>query len=94
MIMSDKNRKQGGGIAALVLKLKNGKTEQESPEKEDVEVDSSSALDSAVEDMFSALDTKDKSKFKDALQSFIQICYDELEAEEHEEMEEKEDTNE
>jgi hypothetical protein len=42
----------------------------------DSEKDSDPGLQAAVDDMFAAIESKDKSAFKEALKSFILMCDD------------------
>tara|TARA_B100000029_G_scaffold437923_1_gene453419 strand:+ start:706 stop:954 length:249 start_codon:yes stop_codon:yes gene_type:complete len=72
--------KHDGLMVAILEGMK--KKGEEAPEEDfDVEEaggdDYSVGYDSAVEEMFSAFDSKDVSGFKEALKSFIELCVDE-----------------
>ena len=72
--------KDGLMIAILEGMKKKGKDSEEESEFETEEVgedDYSIGYDSAVEEMFSAFESKDVSGFKEALKSFIELCVDE-----------------
>ena len=67
-------------VAILEGMKKKGKDSEEGEEFETEEAggdDYSVGYDSAVEEMFSAFDSKDVSGFKEALKSFIELCVDE-----------------
>ena len=71
--------KDGLMIAILEGMKKKGKDSEKSEDfevEESGEDDYSVGYDSAVEEMFSALDSKDVSGFKEALKSFIELCVD------------------
>lgn len=67
----------------MIAILEGMKKKGEDSEKEEFEVeeagedDYSIGYDSAVEEMFSAFESKDVSGFKEALKSFIELCVDE-----------------
>ena len=70
--------KDGLMIAILEgMKKKGEDSEEESFEIEEAgEDDYSIGYDSAVEEMFSAFESKDAAGFKEALKSFIELCVD------------------
>lgn len=72
-MMADDERK----VAALIV----GDGEEE---HEIEETDESVGVDTAIEEMFTAFETKDKAGFKAALKSFIQLCKDEKESDSEE----------
>ena len=88
MIMSDDKKK--GGIAALIIKGMGKGAPMEKPETNESgdEVDRM-GYDTAVDEMFDAIENKDKAKFKEALKSFVNMCDDEEDSEEDEEGEEE-----
>lgn len=62
-MMMDKKR-----TASLIIA--NSKPEEVS----DIETDSNSGLDAAVEDMWNAVKNDDKAAYREALKSFIEMC--------------------
>ena len=54
-----------------------GEVESDSDLGEEIEDSDDLGYDSAVEEMFSAFESKDKAGFKDALKNFIRLCVDE-----------------
>jgi len=78
MILSDDKH----GIVSMIIK-KMGTVgpdheNMEEIDKEDgAEQDSDIGHDAAVDEIFEAIESKDKAKFKEALKSFIEICLDE-----------------
>lgn len=84
MLMTDNKKK--GLIALVIKKISDGQHEGEKMEpkkvnEEGAEEDSSIGLDAAVEEIFAAIEQKDKSSFKQALKNFIELCYEESEEE-------------
>ena len=69
----------------LMVAILEGMKKNDAPSEEEFEVEESGeddygiGYDSAVEEMFSAFESKDVSGFKEALKSFIQLCVDEEE---------------
>jgi len=87
MLMSN-NDKKGGMVAMIVKKMGKGSEKlDEMPEKDGAEQDHEMGEDMAVEEMFAAIESKDKAKFKEALDSFIELCFAKHESEPHDEME-------
>ena len=89
MFMSD-DKKKKGLVAMIVTKLKDGKGEEMKPSKmneEGAEEDYSMGIDAAVDEIFAAIEQKDKSSFKQALKNFIDLCACEKESEEYEDEE-------
>lgn len=78
MIMADKDK----GMASIIVgKLSGPEKETEAEEKDE---------DVAVEEIMAALKADDKEKFKEALESFIHMCFMEMESEPHEEADSEE----
>ena len=90
--------KKAGGIAMILAKLKPGKDSRETLQRQDgvdgAEQDYEVGEDSAAEEIMEAIASKDKSKLKEALQSFIELCFHKLESEPHEEADESEQSEE
>lgn len=66
--MADKDKSKG--MASLIVGKLSGEKEEEKPEVESDEKEE----DIAVEEMMAALKADDKAKFKEALESFIELC--------------------
>lgn len=91
--MNNADKKQGM-VALIMKKIGNGKEKiAEKPEENGAEQDHEIAEESAVDEIFEAIESKDKAKFKEALESFIHLCFAKQESEPHEEFE-SEDENE
>jgi len=83
MLMKDDKKRQGM-VSIIMKKMKGSDMEQEhrsesSKNEYGEEVDYSQGYEMAVEEMMSAMESKDRSKFKKALKSFIDMCMDEYE---------------
>lgn len=74
MIMSDDKKKQA---SVIIAKMKEGKASspEAAPQNEAGDmVDNSIGVDSAVEELISAIHSKDVSAAKEALMSFMDLC--------------------
>lgn len=74
MIMNDDKKRASATLIVSKIGTPKEKVEEVEKDENGDEVDSSIGIDSAVQEMFDALDTKDKAKFKTALISFIELC--------------------
>lgn len=89
MIMPDKKK----AVSVLIARMKQPKEEQVSkaPEKDGVEQDSSIGLESAADEIMSAVESKNAKALVEALKSFMEMCDSEQGESSDYEQSEKED---
>jgi len=89
MMMMGPQKDKGGLVIAIMKKMKdhynNGKeSNEEFVEQPDVEEDYKHGYGDIVDDIFSAIESKDKEKFGHSLKKFIRLCIEQEEKKEEE----------